>query len=207
MKGQSGVETDLLPLPMGVANTDAFLMKLKSLSGRPVPRELELERGLLIDLMLDAHQYFYRKKVAIFGDPDTVQGLTAIALELGLTPKYVVTGTPGEGFTTRIKNLLAKYGALEGASVKAGGDLFELHQWLKNEPSDLLIGTSYGKQLAKAEDIPLVRAGFPVLDRYGHAHHPVLGYCGARRLAEQIAGALLDRYDRDCPDEDLEVVM
>ncbi|MDR2141930.1 MAG: nitrogenase molybdenum-iron protein subunit beta [Deltaproteobacteria bacterium] len=207
LKSKCGVETDLCPQPMGVANTDAFLMRLSAISGQPIARELELERGRLLDLMLDANQYYYQKKVAIFGDPDTVIGLTTMALELGLTPKYLATGTPWEGFVTEVKTILGQYDALEGTRVKAGTDFFELHQWIKNEPVDLLIGTSYGKQIAKAEDIPMVRAGFPILDRYGHAHHPLIGYEGARRLAELTLGALMDRYDRDCADEDLDVVL
>jgi nitrogenase molybdenum-iron protein beta chain len=128
-------------------------------------------------------------------------------LELGLRPRHVITGTPGEAFAKSVTALLERHGQAEGARVKAGSDLFELHQWIKNEPVDLLIGTSYGKQIAKAEDIPLVRAGFPILDRYGHAGQPLVGYRGAARLAELIAGALMDRQDRDCADEDLEVVM
>ncbi|MDR1871348.1 MAG: nitrogenase molybdenum-iron protein subunit beta [Deltaproteobacteria bacterium] len=207
LKSKCGVETDLMVLPMGLARVDAFIMKLKEISGAPVPQELELERGRLLDLMLDANQYFHQKKVAIFGDPDTVTGLTAMALELGLAPKYVATGTPGEAFVTEVNGLLDQYEAKNGTRVKASADLFELHQWIKNEPVDLLLGTSYGKQIAKAEDIPLVRAGFPILDRYGHAHHPLIGYAGTRRLAELILGALMDRYDRDCADEDLDVVM
>jgi nitrogenase molybdenum-iron protein beta chain len=195
-----------LPLPLGLAATDAFVMAAAEASGREVPGELEEERGRLVDLMLDANPYFYKKKAAIYGDPDTVIGLTSFALELGMQPRYVLTGTPGEAFTRAVRERLEAHGADECA-VKAGADLFELHQWIKNEPVDLLLGTSYGKQIAKAEDIPLVRAGFPVLDRYGHAYLPLLGYRGGIHLAEKIAGALMDRQDRDCADEDLEVVM
>jgi nitrogenase molybdenum-iron protein beta chain len=85
--------------------------------------------------------------------------------------------------------------------------LFELHQWIKNDPVDLMIGTSYGKAIAKAEDIPLVRAGFPILDRYVHSYLPLVGYSGAIRMTEQITNALMDRQDRDAADEDLETVM
>jgi nitrogenase molybdenum-iron protein beta chain len=157
--------------------------------------------------MLDANQYFFNKKTAIYGDPDTVIGLTAFALELGMAPRYIITGTPGEAFNLKISEILRQYGAEENVTVKNAADLFELHQWIKNEPVDLLIGTSYGKQIAKAEDIPLVRAGFPILDRYGHSRHSLVGYNGAMRLAESIAAAVMDRYDRDCADEDLDMVM
>ncbi|MDR1659648.1 MAG: nitrogenase molybdenum-iron protein subunit beta [Desulfovibrio sp.] len=193
-----------LPLPMGVAATDSLVMA--AARGADVPRELEDERGRLLDLMLDANPYFHNKTLAVFGDPDTVLGLTAFALELGMKPRYVITGTPGEAFTRRANALLGGYGVAE-ATVKASADLFELHQWIKNKPVDLLLGTSFGKQIAKAEDIPLVRAGFPVLDRYGHSYMPIVGYRGAMRLAEMIAGALMDRQDRDCADEDMDIVM
>jgi nitrogenase molybdenum-iron protein beta chain len=207
IKSKCAVETDLIEAPIGVVNTDNFICALSNLSGQGVPSELEAERGRLIDLMLDASQYFFNKKVAIYGDPDTVVGLCSLALELGLRPKYILTGTPGEAFVERINKNLDIYGAKEGVKVKASGDLFELHQWIKNERVDVLIGTSYGKQIAKAEDIPLVRLGFPILDRYGHSYQPIIGYRGAMRVAELIASALMDRIDRDCADEDLDVVM
>ncbi|MDN5308317.1 MAG: nitrogenase molybdenum-iron protein beta chain, partial [Eubacteriaceae bacterium] len=79
--------------------------------------------------------------------------------------------------------------------------------WIKNEPVDVLIGGSYGKAIARAEDIPLVRAGFPILDRYVHSYMPIVGYKGAMRLIELILTAIMDRMDRDCADEDFEVVM
>jgi nitrogenase molybdenum-iron protein beta chain len=171
-----------------------------------VPAELESERGRLVDLLLDSHQYTYQKKVAIFGDPDIVIGLTSLALEMGMIPKYVITGTPKEEFTRKIQALFAKYG-VTGCTAKANADLFELHQWIKNEPVDIMIGTTYGKQIARAEDIPFVRAGFPVMDRYGGPLMPIVGYAGAIRLVEQITNALLDRFDRDVSDENFEIVL
>lgn len=196
----------LLPLPIGVSATDAFVMELSKFSKAEVPYEIEEERGQLIDLLLDSHQYSYQKTCAIFGDPDTVLGLTALALEMGMIPKYVITGTPKEDFSRKANAMFDKFG-VENCTAKANADLFELHQWIKNEPVDILIGTTYGKQIAKAEDIPFVRAGFPVLDRYGHSYMPMVGYMGAIRFVEKITNALMDRYDRDCADEDLDVIM
>ncbi|MDR1961270.1 MAG: nitrogenase molybdenum-iron protein subunit beta [Gracilibacteraceae bacterium] len=196
----------LLPLPIGVANTDALVMELSHLLAEEPAAELEEERGQLLDVMLDAHFYHYGRSVAVFGDPDTVLGLTALVLEMGMLPKYVVTGTPGEAFTRKANAVLAAHGA-QGCRAKAACDLFELHQWLKNEPVDLLLGTSYGKQIAKAEDIPFVRAGFPILDRYAHSYFPIVGYRGALHLVEKISDALMERQDRDAADEDLELVM
>jgi nitrogenase molybdenum-iron protein beta chain len=181
-------------------------MAVSGLGDGSVPREIEKERGQLVDLMLDAHPHFHGKKAAIYGDPDTVAGIAQLVLEMGMTPKHILTGTPGEAFVSRTDSLLARYN-VKGCKVKAAGDPFELHQWIKDEPVEVLIGSSYGKQIARAEDIPLVRAGFPVLDRYGHSCHPLVGYRGAMRLVEMISNALMDRRDRECNDEDLELVM
>ena len=206
LKRKCKVPFEALPLPIGIANTDQFILALKTITQEEVPAELEEERGRLVDVMLDAHFYCYGKKIAVFGDPDTVLGLTSFALELGMIPKYVITGTPGEGFERKAEQLFDQY-EVEGCVAKAAADLFELHQWIKNEPVDLLLGTSYGKQIAKAENIPFVRAGFPVLDRYAHSYFPIVGYLGGLRLTELITNALMDQYDRECEDEDMDVVM
>ncbi|SHH99730.1 nitrogenase molybdenum-iron protein beta chain [Sporobacter termitidis DSM 10068] len=206
MKKKFKVPYTLLPLPIGVEATDRYIMELSRISKAEVPRELEEQRGQLIDILLDSNQYTHRKTVAIYGDPDTVVGLTALCLEMGMLPKYVITGTPKEEFTREVRALLERYGETD-AVVKANTDLFELHQLIKNEPVDLLLGGSYGKAIAKAENIPLVRAGFPVLDRYVHSYLPLVGYTGMIRMVEHITNTLMDRQDADCADEDLEVVM
>ncbi len=206
MEKKYKVPGTLLPMPVGVAATDAFIMALREFSKTEIPYALEEERGQLVDLLLDCTQYSYQKKAAIFGDPDIIIGMTALALEMGMIPKYVITGTPKEEFTRKVKAMLEAYG-VEDCIVKANADLFELHQWIKNEPVDVLIGSSYGKQIAKAEDIPFVRAGFPVLDRYGGPLMPTVGYRGAIRYVEKIINALMDRIDRDSADEDFDVVM
>jgi nitrogenase molybdenum-iron protein beta chain len=206
LEHKCGVPYTLLPYPMGIGATDSFLMALSRFAREEVPEELDEERGQALDLMLDAHPYYYGKNAAVYGDPDTVLGITSLILEMGMIPKYVITGTPREEFTQKADDLFAKFG-VSGCTAKASADLFELHQWIKNDPVDLLIGGSHGKYIARAEDIPIVRAGFPILDRYGHIYQPLVGYRGVMRLVEKIANALLDRRDRDCKDEDFEMVM
>lgn len=201
-----------LKTPIGIKATDDFLMALRFNFVKEVPYELEEERGQLVDIMIDTHHHFYGKKVAIFGDPDIVTATTEFLLSLGMKPVHVLTGTPGGAIGTpvgdfegEVKEMLEEAGV--EARVKAGGDLFLLHQWIKNEPVDLLIGNTYGKYIARAEDLPFVRLGFPILDRSMHSYLPVVGYKGAMRLMEMIGNALLDRADRDAGDEDFELVM
>lgn len=208
LKRKHGVDYIALGLPIGVGATDDFVMALARYADHRVPEAIEVERGQLVDCMLDVHQYLDGKRVAICGDPDTVIGLTRFVLECGMVPAFVGTGTPGKDFETVIKALLDDAGVEEGACwYKSETDYFELHQRIIQEPVDLLLGPSLWKQIAKAEDIPLVRCGFPVIDRYVHPYIPMVCYKGALHLLQDMADALMDRQDRDCNDEDLEFVM
>ena len=96
---------------------------------------------------------------------------------------------------------------LTPVNVSVTGDMFLLHQWIKNEPVDLLMGNTYMKYIARDEDIPLVRFGFPILDRIGHSYFPTVGYRGGMRLLEKILDAILERQDRDALEESFELVM
>ncbi|MBU3075947.1 nitrogenase molybdenum-iron protein subunit beta [Clostridium estertheticum] len=195
-----------LATPIGIEATDRLITELSLFSNKDVPKSIEEERGQLVDLMLDSQAYFNGKKVAIYGDPDIVTSLAEFVISLGAIPKYVITGTPGETFVKEINAMLAANG-IEGSTVKAAADLFELHQWMKNEPVDLLMGNTHGKFIARAEDVPFVRVGFPILDRYAHQYFPIVGYKGAIRLIEMMSNVILDKIDRTCPEEDFELVM
>jgi len=195
-----------LGTPIGIEATDRLITELAILTHKAVPSSIEIERGQLVDLMLDSQAYFNGKKVAIYGDPDIVLGLTEFVISLGMIPKYVISGTPGDTFAKQINAVLAT-NEIKDAVVKGSADLFELHQWMKNEPVDLLIGNTHGKFIARAEDVPFVRVGFPILDRYAHQYFPIVGYTGAIRLIEMMSNVILDKIDRTCPEEDFELVM
>jgi nitrogenase molybdenum-iron protein beta chain len=198
------VPSCLLEMPIGITNTDAFIDALRSIGSVEVPEAIVRERGQLVDLMADMQQYMHQKRVALFGDPDQVIAMARMLVELDMKPAYVITGSHGNHFERRVKEILAEQAP--NAVVKQQCDLFELHQLIKNEPVDLLIGNSYGKYIARAEDIPFVRLGFPVLDRAGHRIAPTVGYRGAMRLIEKITDALLDHKDRVCPEENFELI-
>ncbi|HEY0947184.1 MAG TPA: nitrogenase component 1, partial [Opitutaceae bacterium] len=150
------VPAALLELPIGIGATDRFLQALRAYTpDGSVPAELETERGRLVDMMSDMQQYFHEKRVAIAGDPDHVIALTQFVLELGARPVYVITGSQGNHFEKRLHELLDP--VVPGAKIKQAADFFELHQWIKNEPVDLLLANTYGKYIARVENIPLVR--------------------------------------------------
>jgi nitrogenase molybdenum-iron protein beta chain len=126
---------------------------------------------------------------------------------MDMVPKYIISGTPGKYFVKRINELLEKNN--DTAVVKNGpqADMFLLHQHIKNEKVDLLIGNTYGKYIARDEDIPFLRYGFPILDRVGHSYFPSVGYRGAMNLLTRILDLFLDRIDRDSPETGFELVM
>jgi nitrogenase molybdenum-iron protein beta chain len=188
------------PTPIGVRNTDALVMNIAKLMDVPIPREIEDERGRLVDMMTDAHPHFHGKRVAIFGDPDIVIGMLSLATEMGMNPVYALTGTPDKQFADEVHKTAPDCEAILG-------DTFLLHQKIKSRPVDMLIGNTYGKLISRAEDIPLVRVGFPIMDRANMHYFPILGYAGAARLVEMIGNTFLERQDRDSEDSHFEMIL
>lgn len=195
-----------LPLPVGLTNTDMFLNAVSKITGAGVSAELTRQRGQLLDAIVDMSQYFHQKKVAISGDPDQVLAMTQFCLDLGMKPKYVITGTQGQAWERKVKAMLE--GKVEDAVVRANSDLHFLHQSIKADPVNLLIGNTHLKHMARAEGhIPYVRFGFPILDRIGHRYMSTVGYRGALRLVEKMTDAMLEKMDRECEEEWFELVM
>jgi len=199
------VPCTVLDMPFGLAATDRFIDVLRTVAGVSVPDTVAVERGQLVDLISDMHQYFYGKRVAIWGDPDQLISMCEFLVSIDMQPVYVVTGTPGKKFEKRIQEICE--GQPFEVKVKAKGDMFLMHQWIKNESVDLLIGNTYGKYIARDEDIPFMRWGFPILDRQGHQYFPTVGYKGGLRLLEKMLNLFLDRKDRDDPEQTFELVL
>ncbi len=199
------VPCEIIALPIGLLATDRFIDLLRKKAGTAVPDSITDERGRLIDLIADMQQYFYGKRVAMFGDPDQLVSLGEFLVTLGMKPVYTVTGTPGKKFEKRMRDALGTAG--DDAKIASSADMYLMHQWIKNEPVDLIIGNTYGKYIARDENIPFIRFGFPILDRVGHSYFPTVGYSGAMRLAVRILDALLDKKDREAPEESFELVM
>ncbi len=199
------VPCEILDLPIGLRATDRFINVLRPHSRLKVPESINYERGRLVDMITDMQQYLSGKRVALFGDPDQLVSLSEFLVDMDMRPVYVLTGTRGKKFLRRMQEILDP--AVPEAKVQHAGDTFLLHQWIKNESVDLLIGNSYGKYIARDEDIPFVRYGFPITDRVGHTYFPSVGYQGGMQLLERILGVLLDRKDRDTPEESFELVM
>ena len=192
-------------LPIGLSATDRFIEALRKAAKVPVPDSIARERGRLVDMMADMHQYTHGKTAALAGDPDQLVPLAEFLEDMDMKVKYVVTGTPGKLFESRLCEAIGP--AEEGDYRGAPGDLFALHQRLKASTAAILFANSSGKYIARDEAIPFVRFGVPIFDRVGHADFPCVGYRGAMRIMEKMLTALMDRIDRDAPLEKLELIL
>ena len=151
----------VLELPIGLRATDRFIERAAALARVKVPESITDERGRLVDMITDMHQYFYGKRVALWGDPDQ---LVSLAEFLSISTCGRCTWSPARPASTSRGASKRSWAAAcpRPRSPGRAGRHVPMHQWIKKEPVDLLIGNTYGKYIARDEDIPFVRHGFPI---------------------------------------------
>ncbi len=194
LKNKFNVAAAFDPAPVGVVNTDRFVKNISRLSGAPIPHEIEIERGRLIDSIVDVHHYMFGRKAAIFGDPDIVSAIVRFCAEAGMNPTVAMTATRHKDFAPDIKAVNSEYKT--DTQILEGTDLYEFHEVVKTYGAELIVGNSKGKDIADDENIPLVRVGFPVYDRVGVYRYPIIGYNGSIYLLDQMTNAILGhKYD------------
>ncbi|MDN5325665.1 MAG: nitrogenase molybdenum-iron protein beta chain [Moorella sp. (in: firmicutes)] len=188
-----GVRAVVGPPPIGIQGTDVFLKTLRELTGKPIPESLLQERGRLVDSLADTFHHTMMKKVAIMGDPDVVLGVTRFVLEMGMEPVALAGGTASKTFDHDVEAILAEAGyAGDPPLVVNGGDLLEFEEYLKQLPRlDLVIGNSRAVDIAKELQVPLVRVGFPIYDRFGYQKRAIVGYRGGEVLLAEIVNSIL----------------
>ena len=193
-----GVPWRPLGLPIGLRETDEFFKVLEDLAGRITPGKHAAERGRLIDAYVDGHKYIFGKRAVVYGEEDLVVGIVSFLAEIGVKPVLCASG----GRSGRLAAAVAEVtGNLlpEPPVVKEGVDFYEIAEEAETLAPDLLVGHSKGYHLAKRWQIPLVRVGFPIHDRFGGPRILHLGYRGAQGLLDQIVNAMLERKQETSP--------
>ena len=66
------VPFSMTDLPIGLQATDRFIQALSTAGKVSIPESISEERGKLVDVITDMHQYLYGKRVALWGDPDNL---------------------------------------------------------------------------------------------------------------------------------------
>lgn len=182
--------------PIGIKNTDLFFEEVNRITGRPIPKEIEDERGRAVDAMIDSHPYVHGKRFALVGDPDVLLGLISFLMEMGGVPVHIVCTMGDKKFEEDAYSLLSEspFGA-EG-KVYIGKDMWHLRSLMFTEPVDFLIGNSYAKFLWRDTETPLIRIGFPLFDRHHIHRYPIIGYQGVINLVNWVVNTVLDEMDR-----------
>jgi nitrogenase molybdenum-iron protein NifN len=185
-------------LPIGLRETDLFFSILEIFSGRQTPRKHALERGRLLDAFVDGHKYLFGKRAVVYGEEDLVVGLTGFLAEIGIHPVLCASG----GDTGRLQEAVTAVTAdllPEAPQIRGGVDFHDIAQEAEDLAPDLLVGHSKGYHLAKRWQIPLIRVGFPIHDRFGGPRVLHLGYRGAQQLLDTIINAVLSKKQEDSP--------
>ncbi|MBU1567972.1 MAG: nitrogenase [Proteobacteria bacterium] len=186
------------PMPMGIRATDTFFQLLTELTGRKIPTCHNAARGRLIDSMVDGHKYVFGKKAVVYGEEDLVVGMTALLAEIGVRPVLCASG----GKSNRMAEGIAA--ALQGLGcplpiVKEDVDFFDIETLAEELGVELVVGHSKGYALARRQNLPMIRVGFPIHDRIGGQRILHLGYQGAQTLFDLIANALIEKKQNDSP--------
>ena len=181
-----------LSLPIGIRNTDAFMDALSAYAGCPVPDRYVAERGRLVDAMVDGHKYVFGKKAVVYGEEDFVVAMVAFLAEIGVRPVLAATGSKSKSFIPAITR------ACEGVCpdlplMRTGADFYEIQEEARDMEPDFLLGHSKGYKFARSADIPLIRVGFPIHDRFGGQRTLHIGYSGALSLLDTIINTILER--------------
>ncbi|ABO51319.1 Nitrogenase [Desulforamulus reducens MI-1] len=197
LEKEFGVPLYNLPLPMGIENTDLFMNVLQELSGNPLPTCLEQERGRLLDCMIDSHKYNGQGRSVIYGEPENVYGVVKTCIENGIHPVVVATGSKNLKLAQLLDECLAN--APIECTVLTETDFTTIRLKSRGK-ANIAIGSSDGKYLTEREGIPLVRYGFPILDRTGGQRLLSICYAGTTMFLDRVTNTLLENKHKNYRD-------
>lgn len=189
LKSRCGTPAVLLPPPVGVRATDAFLDELQRVTGTPTPRESIQQRGRLIDAYVDGHKYVFEKRAVLYGEQDQVVALARFCGEIGIVPVLCASGGRSGRLAEAVREAVPN---ADDVRTLEGVDFAEVEQLACEAKPDLLIGNSNGAKIARALDVPLIRVGMPVHDRIGAARIRTFGYEGTQQLFDRVVNALIE---------------
>ncbi|MGC8604191.1 MAG: nitrogenase component 1, partial [Desulfomonilaceae bacterium] len=168
----------------------------KEITSRKTPVKYGMERGRLVDSYVDGHKYISGKKAVIYGDPDMVVALASFLTEIGVKPVLCATGAKSQFFKTSIKTVTEEI-LDEIPKTLDDVDFYDIEETAEELKPDILLGSSKGYKLARKWNIPLVRLGFPIHDRFGAQRICQLGYKGTQDLFDTIVNAVIQaKQDR-----------
>jgi len=186
-----GIKAYRLPLPIGINNTDCLVHALAEVFEKDMPTALEVERGRLMDGMIDAHKHSATGDIAVFGDMNLVMGISCLVLENGMRLKLAATGSMSKRFKEQLESKLDQY--QQKAEILQDTDYEIIREVIQREGVNLMIGPSDGKFIWEKDHVDFIRVGFPVHDHVGAQRKNLMGYKGSLRFLDEITNHLLDQ--------------
>ncbi len=187
-----------MPLPIGIKQSDAFFGLLEKLSEKPLPEKYEDERRRLVDAYADGHKYIFDKKAIVYGEEDLVVAMTAFLREIGIVPVLCASGGKSGMLKKRLKELIPDCEEA-GIKIRDGVDFVDIEDEARLLKPDMLIGNSKGYTMSRKNNIPFIRIGFPIHDRFGgqRLHH--LCYRGTQELFDRIVNTVIAEKQGSSP--------
>ncbi|MCI1883071.1 MAG: hypothetical protein LKI94_12865 [Sporolactobacillus sp.] len=193
-----GVPFVRMPLPTGIEGMDRLIRVLKK-SGAQVSAELKKARGRYLDAMVDSHKYYGGVKVAVYGEPDFVEGMVHLCCENGIVPVLVTTGSVCKQLkptlAAEIERVKSIY-KIEQSAILDDCDFEQIEQSCIDLGVKLLIGSSDGRRLAHKLNLPLIRCAFPIHDYVGGQRVRTLGFAGSLAILDQIANQVIEHTEK-----------
>ncbi|MEW6089031.1 MAG: nitrogenase component 1 [bacterium] len=191
LKNRFGVPFYRIPYPAGLKNTDRFFKILKSITDKDTPAEIQKERGRLLDAMADAHKILFDKRAVIFGDSEYMLSVYCCLKEWGMRFSGVVSDKDLnlDIIENDYKNIIGNKREDAKTLFINNGSMHDLEEWLRSNKIDILLGSSMGSSISLKYDIPLVRRGFPIHDRFGAGRSLTIGYEGTLALLDDVSNA------------------
>lgn len=193
-----GVAARKTMLPIGLRANDALMDVLAEFAGCDMPAKDAFDRGRLLDAMVDGHKYIFGKRAVVYGEEDFVVALCSFLGEIGIQPVLAATGTKSDTFAASVTAALADV-CQTMPVIRNGADFKDIEEEAAELSPDLLVGHSKGYKLARANNIPLIRVGFPIHDRFGGQRILHVGYEGALSLYDKLVNAVLEKSQDECP--------
>ena len=175
----AGTDAWVAPHAVGLDASDALVWQLATVAGREVPEVLRRWRSRLTDGLMDASDVLAGRRVALALEPDLLAGVAALLTEAGC---HVVTA---------IAPAAADHLRHMPCDDVVVGDFEDAEERARDAGAELLVASSHGAAVAQRLGIPLLRLGFPVVDRLGAQHLTSVGYRGSLRLLFAVANELL----------------
>lgn len=198
LESEFSVPRHQLPLPIGIKASDRFFALLEELTEMQMPEKFEDERRRLIDAYADGHKYVFGRKAILYGEEDLVISMAAFLREIGVLPVLCASGGKSGLMKKRMSELIPDMEEL-GIQVREGVDFVDIENEAEVLNPDFLIGNSKGFTMSKKHELPLIRIGFPIHDRFGgqRLHH--LGYRGTQELFDRIVNTVIEERQKSSP--------